>query len=46
MIAREIVADTIEVVAQSAETRFEELYETTGVLSGDELQKKYSLTLA
>ena len=46
MVAREIVADTIEVVAKSAETRFEELYETTGVLSGDELQKKYSLTLA
>ncbi|MDE2830812.1 MAG: TonB-dependent receptor [Gemmatimonadota bacterium] len=46
MVAREIVADTIEVVAQSAETRFEELYEATGVLSGDELQKKYSLTLA
>ena len=46
MVAREIVADTIEVVAQSAETRFEELYETTGVLSGDELQKKYSITLA
>ena len=46
MVAREIVADTIEVVAKSAETRFEELYEATGVLSGDELQKKYSLTLA
>ena len=46
MVAREIVADTIDVVAQSAETRFEELYEATGVLSGDELQKKYSLTLA
>ena len=46
MVAQEILLDTIDVVAQSAETRFEELYEATGVLSGDELQKKYSLTLA
>ena len=46
MVAQEIVADTIEVVAQSAETHFEALHEATGVLSGDELQKKYSLTLA
>ncbi len=46
MVAREIAMDTIDVVATHAETRFEELYEATGVLSGDELQKKYSLTLA
>ena len=46
MVAREIVLDTVDVVAKSAETRFEALHEATGVLSGDELQKKYSLTLA
>ena len=46
IIAREIVMDTIDVVAKSVETRFEALHEATGVLSGDELQKKYSLTLA
>ena len=46
MVAQEILLDTIEVVAKNAETRFEEFYEATGVLSGDELQKKYSLTLA
>ena len=38
--------DLIDVVAESAETRFEELHETTGVLSGDELRQKYALTLA
>ena len=38
--------DLIDVVAKSAETRFDELHETTGVLSGDELRQKYSLTLA
>ncbi len=38
--------DLIDVVAESAETRFDELHETTGVLSGDELRKKYALTLA
>ena len=46
MVAQEILLDTIDVVAKSVETRFEELHEATGVLSGDELQKKYSLTLA
>ena len=46
IVAREIVMDTIDVVAKSVETRFEALHEATGVLSGDELQKKYSLTLA
>ncbi len=46
MVAQEILLDTIDVVAKNAETRFEELHEATGVLSGDELQKKYSLTLA
>ncbi len=46
MVVQEIFADTIDVVGKSAETRFEELHEATGVLSGDELQKKYSLTLA
>ena len=46
MVAQEIQIDTINVLGKDAETRFEELYEATGVLSGDELQKKYSLTLA
>ena len=46
MVAQEILLETIDVVAKSVETRFEELHEATGVLSGDELQKKYSLTLA
>ena len=34
MVAQEILVDTIEVVGKSAETRFEELHEATGVLSG------------
>ncbi|MDE3258042.1 MAG: TonB-dependent receptor [Gemmatimonadota bacterium] len=38
--------DPIDVVAERAETRFEELHEATRVLSGDELRKKYSITLA
>ncbi|MCY3765393.1 MAG: TonB-dependent receptor [Gemmatimonadetes bacterium] len=38
--------DPIDVVAKRAETRFEELHEATRVLSGDELRKKYSITLA
>ncbi len=38
--------DPIDVVARRAETRFEELHEATRVLSGDELRKKYSITLA
>ena len=38
--------DPIDVVAKRAETRFEELQEATRVLSGDELRKKYSITLA
>ena len=46
MVAKEIVTDTINVLGKDAETRFEALHEATGVLSGDELQKKYSLTLA
>ncbi len=46
MIVQEILLDTIDVVGRDAETRFEELHGATGVLSGDELQKKYSLTLA
>ena len=46
MVAQEIQIDTINVLGKDAETRFEELYEATGVLSGDELQKKYGLTLA
>ena len=38
--------DPLDVVAKPAETRFEELHEATRVLSGDELRKKYSITLA
>ena len=38
--------DPIDVVARRAESRFEELHEATRVLSGDELRKKYSITLA
>lgn len=38
--------DPINVVAERAETRFEELHEATRVLSGDELRKKYSISLA
>ena len=38
--------DPIDVVAKRAETRFDELQQATGVLSGDELRKKYSITLA
>ncbi len=36
----------LDVVAKRAETRFDERQETTGVLSGDELRKKYGRTLA
>ena len=46
MVAQEILVDTIDVVGKNAETHFEALHEATGVLSGDELQKKYSITLA
>ncbi|MCE2441246.1 MAG: TonB-dependent receptor [Candidatus Latescibacteria bacterium] len=42
----ELKLDPIDVVAKRAETRFEELHEATRVLSGDELRKKYSITLA
>ncbi len=38
--------DPMDVVAKRAETRFDELQRATGVLSGDELRKKYSITLA
>ncbi len=38
--------DPIDVVAKRAETRFDELKQATRVLSGDELKKKYSMTLA
>ena len=38
--------DPIDIVARRAETRFDELQEATRVLSGDELRKKYSMTLA
>ena len=38
--------DPMDVVARRAETRFDELQQATGVLSGDELRKKYSITLA
>ena len=38
--------DPIDVVAKRDETRFEEMHEATRVLSGDELRKKYSITLA
>lgn len=38
--------DPIDVVAKRAETRFDELQQATRVLSGDELRKKYSMTLA
>ena len=36
----------IDVVAKRVETRFDELQQATRVLSGDELRKKYSITLA
>ncbi len=38
--------DPIDVVARRTETRFDELQQATRVLSGDELRKKYSMTLA
>ena len=46
MTAREIELDTLDVVAKTAETRFEALHELTGTLAGDELERKYSRTLA
>ena len=46
MTAREIEMDTLDVVAENAETRFEALREITGALAGDELERKYSRTLA
>lgn len=38
--------DPMDVVARRTETRFDELKQATRVLSGDELRKKYSMTLA
>ncbi len=46
MTLQAIQMDTIMVQAQHAATSFGKLQETTSLLSGDELQKKYSLTLA
>ena len=46
MVPRELELNSIDVVSKRAETRFDELQRATGVLSGDELRKKYSITLA
>lgn len=46
LVPQAIEMDVIEVQAQSAESEFEDLHQKTSVLAGDELEKKYSLTLA
>ena len=46
MTTREIEMDTLDVVAENAKTRFEALREIANALSGNELEQKYSRTLA
>ncbi len=46
MARMDLKLDPVDIVANRAETRFDELEQATGVLSGDELRKKYSITLA